>query len=78
MIDVVGDNPGDYDLVQATQALIDGAGGRKLIVNLSLSGGSSSVFEQLVADNKDKVLFVIASGNQDKNTIASPASLGTN
>lgn len=75
MIDVVGDNSGDYDLVKATQALIDGAGGRKLVVNLSLSGGSSSVFEKLVADNKDKVLFVIASGNQDQNTIASPASL---
>ncbi|MBW4447261.1 MAG: S8 family serine peptidase [Spirirestis rafaelensis WJT71-NPBG6] len=75
MIDVVGDNSGDYDLVQATQALIAGAGGRKLVVNLSLSGGSSPAFEKLVADNKDKVLFVIASGNQDKNTIASPASL---
>jgi serine protease len=75
MIDVVGGDSGDYDLVQATQALIDGASGRKLVVNLSLSGGSSPAFEKLVADNKDKVLFVIASGNQDLNTIASPASL---
>ena len=75
IIDVVGGDSGDYDLVQATQALIDGASGRNLVINLSLSGGSSPAFEQLVADNKDKVLFVIASGNQDLNTIASPASL---
>jgi hypothetical protein len=75
MIDVVGGDSGDYNLVQATQALISGAGDRKLVINLSLSGGSSPAFEQLVADNKDKVLFVIASGNQDQNTIASPASL---
>jgi serine protease len=75
MIDVVGGDSGDYNLVQATQALIDGAVGRKLVVNLSLSGGSSPAFEQLVANNKDKVLFVIAAGNQDQNTIASPASL---
>ncbi|MCV3216149.1 S8 family serine peptidase [Plectonema radiosum NIES-515] len=75
MIDVIGGDSGDYDLVQATQALINGAGDRKLVVNLSLSGGSSPAFEKLVADNKDKVLFVIAAGNQDQNTIASPASL---
>ncbi|MBW4478374.1 MAG: S8 family serine peptidase [Tolypothrix brevis GSE-NOS-MK-07-07A] len=75
MIDVIGGDSGDYNLVQATQALIDGAGGRKLVINLSLSGGSSPAFEKLVADNKDKVLFVIAAGNQDQNTIASPASL---
>ena len=76
MIDVVGGDSGDYDLVQATQALINGAGDRKLVINLSLSGGSSLAFEQLIANNKDKVLFVIAAGNQDLNTIASPASLG--
>ncbi|NEU76999.1 S8 family serine peptidase [Hassallia byssoidea VB512170] len=75
IIDVIGDNPGDYDLVKATQTLIDWAGGKKLVINYSLSGGSSPAFEKLVADNKDKVLFVIASGNQDLNTIASPASL---
>jgi hypothetical protein len=75
IIDVVGGDSGDYDLVQATQALIDGAGGRQLVVNLSLSGGSSPAFEKLVADYKDKVLFVIAAGNQGNNTIASPASL---
>jgi serine protease len=75
MIDVVGGDSGDYDLVQATQTLINGAGGKKLVVNLSLSGGSSPAFEQLVANNRDNVLFVIASGNQDQNTIASPASL---
>ncbi len=75
MIDVVGGDSGDYDLVQATQALINGASDRKLVINLSLSGGSSPAFEKLVADNKDKVLFVIAAGNQNQNTIASPASL---
>ncbi|GAX39834.1 hypothetical protein NIES4075_07930 [Tolypothrix sp. NIES-4075] len=75
MIDVVGGDSGDYDLVQATQALINGAGDRKLVINLSLSGGSSPAFEQLVANNQGNVLFVIASGNQDQNTIASPASL---
>jgi serine protease len=78
MIDVVGGDSGDYDLVQATQALIDGASGRTLVVNLSLSGGNSPAFEKLVADNKDKVLFVIASGNQNQKTIASPASLAQN
>jgi hypothetical protein len=78
IIDVIGDNPGDYDLVKATQTLIDWAGDRKLVVNLSLSGGNSPAFEKLVADNKDKVLFVIASGNQNQKTIASPASLAQN
>ncbi|MGI8502613.1 MAG: pre-peptidase C-terminal domain-containing protein, partial [Hassallia sp.] len=77
MIDVVGGDSGDYDLVQATQTLIDWANtqGQRLVVNLSLSGGSSLTFEQLVTNNKDNVLFVIAAGNQDLSTIASPASL---
>ena len=76
-IDVVGENPGDYDLAQATQTLIDRANsqGQRLVVNFSLSGGNSSAFEKLVANNQDKALFVMASGNSDSNTIASPASL---
>lgn len=77
MIDVIGDNPGDYNLVQTTQTLIDRANsqGQRVVINLSLSGGSSPQFEQLIANNQDKALFVIATGNGDTNSIASPASL---
>jgi serine protease len=77
MVDVVGGNPGDYDLATATQLLINQANskGQRLVVNLSLSGGYSAAFEQLIANNQNNALFTIASGNGDSNTIASPADL---
>jgi hypothetical protein len=77
MVDVVGGNPGDYDLATATQLLINQANsqGQRLVVNLSLSGGYSAAFEQLIANNQNNALFAIASGNGDSNTIASPADL---
>ncbi len=77
MVDVVGGNPGDYDLAAATQLLINQANskGQKLVVNLSLSGGYSAAFEQLIANNQNNALFAIASGNSGSNTIASPADL---
>ncbi|MDY6900439.1 MAG: S8 family serine peptidase [Cyanobacteriota bacterium] len=76
-IDVVGEDASDYNLATATQAMIDKANaqGKRLVVNISLAGGYSTEFEQLVADNQDKALFVIASGNGDSNKIASPADL---
>ncbi|MCX7595074.1 MAG: S8 family serine peptidase [Fischerella sp.] len=76
-LDVVGANPDDYDLAGATQALIDWANSQSktLVINLSLSGGYSERFEQLIANNQNNVLFAIASGNDNQNTISSPADL---
>jgi serine protease len=77
-IDVVGEDALDYNLATATQAMIDKAnaeGKKNLVVNLSLAGGYSTQFEDLVAGNQDKALFVIASGNGNSNSIASPADL---
>ncbi len=77
LVDVVGEDALDYNLANATQAMIDKANaqGKRLVVNLSLAGGYSAEFEQLIADNQDKALFVIASGNDNSNKIASPADL---
>ncbi len=76
-IDVVGSNAPDYNLATATQAMIDKANaqGKRLVVNISLAGGYSTEFEQLIASNQNTALFVIAAGNGDSNTIASPADL---
>ncbi|MGB3641842.1 MAG: S8 family serine peptidase [Rivularia sp. (in: cyanobacteria)] len=77
LVDVVGEDALDYNLATATQAMIDKANaqGKRLVVNLSLAGGYSVEFEQLIADNQDKALFVIASGNDNSNKIANPADL---
>ncbi|AFY53483.1 subtilisin-like serine protease [Rivularia sp. PCC 7116] len=77
LVDVVGDNPLDYNLATATQAMIDKANaqGKRLVVNISLAGGYSVEFEQLIAANQNTALFVIASGNGNSNSIASPADL---
>ncbi|MGB3760369.1 MAG: S8 family serine peptidase [Rivularia sp. (in: cyanobacteria)] len=77
LVDVVGEDALDYNLATATQAMIDKANaqGKRLVVNLSLAGGYLVEFEQLIADNQDKALFVIASGNDNSNKIASPADL---
>ena len=77
VVDVVGEDALDYNLATATQAMIEKANaqGKRLVVNLSLAGGYSAEFEQLVADNQDKALFVIASGNGNASSISSPADL---
>ncbi|MGD1912561.1 MAG: S8 family serine peptidase [Rivularia sp. (in: cyanobacteria)] len=76
-IDVVGKNPLDYDLATATQGMIDKANaqGKRLVINMSLAGGYTWEFEQLIANNQNNALFVIASGNGNKNNISSPADL---
>ena len=76
-VDVVGDDALDYNLATATQGMIDKANaeGKRLVVNLSLTGGYSVEFEQMIAANQDKALFVIAAGNGNSNSIASPADL---
>ncbi|MDJ0734159.1 MAG: S8 family serine peptidase [Nostocaceae cyanobacterium] len=80
-IDVVVDDSlgGDYTLAQATQAMINRANsqGKRLAINFSLVGGYSLEFEQLIANNPN-VMFVIASGNNGSNTLASPADLALN
>ncbi|MDF5718694.1 MAG: S8 family serine peptidase [Rhizonema sp. NSF051] len=78
-IDVVGGDAGDYDLAGATQLLINQANskGQRLVVNLSLAGGDTPAFDQLVANNQDKALFVFASGNGDTNSLSSPANLAS-
>ncbi|MEO0840379.1 MAG: S8 family serine peptidase [Cyanobacteria bacterium J06643_5] len=76
-IDVVGEDASDYNLANATQAMINKANaqGKRLVVNISLAGGYSIEFEQLIAANQGNALFVIASGNGNSDTIASPADL---
>ena len=84
-IDVLGGNTGDLSLVEATQIMINRANsqGQRLIVNMSLgtsSFGSNyhSDLEQLVANNQDNALFVIAAGNSGhlgQAGLASPAVL---
>ncbi|MGH8002576.1 MAG: S8 family serine peptidase, partial [Brasilonema sp.] len=78
-IDVMGGDAGDYNLVSATQALINQAKSKnqRLVVNLSLTGGSSAQFEELIDKNKDTALFVIAAGNNNGNSLESPANLAT-
>lgn len=79
MVNVLGGNTGNYDLTSGTQALINEANSlnEHLIVNLSIAGGETSSFDQLVANSQNNVLFVIASGNGDTNTLSSPASLAS-
>ncbi|MUL34924.1 S8 family serine peptidase [Gloeocapsopsis dulcis] len=79
-IDVLGGNQADYNLAQATQAMINQANsqGQKLIVNMSLGGGGRDfAFERLIANNQSKALFVIASGNSNTNSISYPANLAS-
>jgi hypothetical protein len=79
-IDVLGGNPGDLNLAQATQDMINQANsqGQKLIVNMSLGGGGRDfAFEQLIANNQSNALFVIASGNSNTNSISYPAALAS-
>lgn len=77
-IDVLDGNKGDRSVAQATQNMIDSANkqGQRLIINMSFGGGSiDSELEQLVANNADNALFVIASGNEDISSISYPSSL---
>lgn len=78
-IDIMGNDAGDYNLVTATQELINQANTKdqRLVVNLSLTltGGSLSVFEQLIANNLNTALFVVAAGNSNSNNLESPANL---
>jgi serine protease len=79
MIDVLGGNSGDYDLASATKEIINLATsqGKRLVINFSLVGGSSTALEDLIASsyrNQDKVLFVFAAGNDNAEGISSPGS----
>jgi hypothetical protein len=75
-IDVMGGDAKDSDLVSATQTLINQANSKsqRLVVNLSLTGGSSPQFEQIIANNQN-TLFVVAGGNTGANSLESPADL---
>ncbi|MDJ0772154.1 MAG: S8 family serine peptidase [Mastigocoleus sp. MO_167.B18] len=76
-IDVVGGDSGDYNLVGAIDTIIKEANslGQVAVVNLSLVGGYSVQLEQIIANNQNNALFVIAAGNDGGNSIASPANL---
>lgn len=76
--DVLDSNPGDLPIAQATREMIDLAvsRGQRLVINLSLGGGPiDPALEQLVAQHQDNVLFVIAAGNENRNSLSNPASL---
>jgi serine protease len=76
-VDISGDNAGDRSLADATQVMINKANekGQKLVVNLSIAGGNTPDFERLIAANKNKALFVIASGNGNQSQLSTPADL---
>ncbi|MBF2064257.1 MAG: S8 family serine peptidase [Calothrix sp. C42_A2020_038] len=76
-IDVLGGNAGDKDLAEATRILINLANqkNQKLVVNLSLSGGTTQAFIDLVAANSNNVLFVAAAGNENVSTVSNPGAL---
>ena len=77
-IDVLDSNTGDQTLAEATQNMINQANsqGQRLVINMSLGGGRiAPAFEQVVANNQNNALFVIASGNESMSSISNPASL---
>jgi hypothetical protein len=79
-IDVLGGNSNDQSLAQATQNMINFAKtqGQKLVINMSLGGGARDyAFEQLIANNQNNALFVIASGNDNRNSLSYPAWLAS-
>ncbi|MUG91815.1 S8 family serine peptidase [Scytonema sp. UIC 10036] len=75
-IDVLGGDAHDSTLVDATQEMIRKANteNRRLVINFSLTGGYSTLLEQLVVNNQN-VLFVFASGNTGADTLTEPAIL---
>ena len=72
-----GDDIGDYDLAEAAEIIINRANtqGQRAVINLSLSYPDSEQFEEIIAENQDNALFVIASGNDSQNEISYPANL---
>ncbi|MCJ8283173.1 MAG: S8 family serine peptidase [Rivularia sp. ALOHA_DT_140] len=76
-IDVIGNNDGDYNLAAATQAMIDNANvrGKRLVVTMGFEGGNSVAFEELIASNQGNALFIISTGNGNRNSISSPGNL---
>jgi serine protease len=82
-MDVLGGESGDISIPEATQLMIDEARrrGQRLIINMSLgadTGGRSGLYpelERLIQENQDNVLFVVSSGNDDKNYPMYPALL---
>jgi hypothetical protein len=79
-IDVLDGNANDQSLAEATQNMINDATshGQRLVINMSLGGGGiPTEFRNLVANNQNNALFVIASGNDDAGSISDPASLAS-
>lgn len=75
-IDVFG--PDSFDLDEATSLMADYANstGRRLVVNMSLKTSPAiPALEQLIVQNADNALFVIASGNDDDGFNSYPALL---
>ncbi|WOD40809.1 pre-peptidase C-terminal domain-containing protein [Nodosilinea sp. E11] len=77
-IDVLDGNAFDQSYAEAAQNMINVAtqAGRRLVINMSLSGGGGTAFEQLIAANPN-VLFVIASGNDNISSISYPSRLAS-
>ncbi len=74
--DVLGGNRGDLTIASATAEMIRSLRTQeRLIINLSLEGGFDPNLEALVAAHQDDVLFVIASGNGNQDSLSQPAAL---
>lgn len=79
-IDVLDGNTNDQSLATATQNLINDANshGQRLVINMSLGGGGiDPAFRNLIANNQNNALFVIASGNDNASSLGDPASLAS-
>ena len=79
-IDVIDNNVGDLNYIRSTEIMIDVADSQdqNLIINMSFSSSSSFVdayFAELVSNNQEDVLFVIAAGNDGESQISYPAIL---
>ena len=73
----IGWQPDSEKVREATQTMIDQAAdtGRTVVINMSFGIGVSPELETLIAENQDSALFVIASGNDDADSLSYPAKL---
>lgn len=77
-VDVMGDDGTDFTFAQATRFMLDTARqkGQRLVVNMSLcSPVIQPLFAEIIRENQENALFVIAAGNRNESTVSYPASL---
>jgi Subtilase family/FG-GAP-like repeat len=69
-------DPGDLNIADATRFMVSQLRpDQRLVINMSLGAPVSSEFEDLVRQYQDRVLFVVATGNDNFSQVGYPASL---